>query len=205
MEIIKSGDSNAKLKIDLVSHAARTTLYNAAGNVTDLPTETTLVELKNSIDILIGRTSSVLEKLAAGHIFRSVFSRNSTSAPENVMLFKNGATKSVLFNIFELFFNATAANFWEVYLNPTITDNGTALSAINANTASVITPTAILYDAPTISDVGTLIRAFTLDTNSRFSLSSPLILLAPNHSILLRRVNVGAGNEIRSNWQWTEQ
>lgn len=144
------------------------------------------------------------ERLEAGFSFVSTISRNSTAAPENVFLFRNLGTKTVRFSEFEVYFNNTTFSTWETYLNPTITADGTALTAVNANMTSSNVATATLFDAPTIAAVGTKVRTFATDSNVRSNKQPFGVILGPGDSVFLRRVNVGLGNDLRITFTWTE-
>lgn len=162
------------------------------------------LNIKSSLNGSMIIADNSIERLEAGFSFVSVIQRNSIAAPENIFLFRNLGSKTVRFDDIELYFNTASSVTWEVYRNPTITANGTAVAAINANSGSSNVATATLFDAPTIAGLGTQIRSFLTDPNNRNNKQSYSLILAPGHSILLRRLNVGLGNELGLTFQWTE-
>jgi len=134
-------------------------------------------------------------ELEKGTLFIANINRNSTGAPETVTLLKNEGATSIRIYSADLFYDSNSQ--WELYLNPTITTNGTARPTINLNSGSVLTTSAVLYDAPTVSANGTLLFPFQVAANTRQLAIPGVIILAAGHSLLLRRVNSGAGNLIQ--------
>jgi len=176
------------------------------------PVSTDIDNLTDQIEAMLD-TGSLAENinalndqiaLDAGNVFRSMISRNTAAAPENVMLFRAGPLKRVKFSLFDLFLNSSVFNTWEAYVNPTYSSPGAVIPSVNAKSDSPTLATAVMRDTPAILTLGTRIRVFSMSLNQQFNVDKPLYSLAPNHSILLRRLNVGAGNAMRLNIHWTE-
>lgn len=85
-----------------------------------------------------------------------------------------------------------------IYEAPTITSNGTALTARNANRSSSNTPTLTAYHTPTVSSVGTLLIAQVITgggfgankIGSDISKEEDLFILAKNTDYLFRINNL---------------
>jgi hypothetical protein len=142
--------------------------------------------------------------LRNGNSYRASLSRNSVAAPENMALFRNTGVGYLRIKSIDFFFNVTTSISWEIYLNPTVTANGTIQTTINNKTDAPVGAAGELYDSPTISANGTLIRPFITDTNRRYYSDQVVLLLAPGNSLLFRRLSGGAGNEFRSTIIWDE-
>lgn len=175
--------------------------YATQATLTTRASESTLTGAKTDLDTLLLRTSRELELLENGKLFTSVLSRNSAAAPENMCLFVAGAA-GVATLVIDVTVNVNNP-LLELYLNPAVTANGTALTATNLNRSSRNTPTAVLYDAPTVTGLGTLLHGFMIGTDRTARLTLP-IRLASGDRLLLRRVLTGAGNELRLVYRWGE-
>lgn len=90
-----------------------------------------------------------------------------------------------------------------MYEGTTVSDNGTELTAINANRTSSNTPELTAYHTPTITGVGTPLGAQLIigsgsgqnAVGSAVSSSDDLLILAPNTNYLFRLTNRGAETE----------
>ena len=143
--------------------------------------------------------------LEDGLVFSSIISRVSAGAPENMALFVVGA-KPVHLRRLDIDFGAAGSTLWQLYLNPAVTVNGTAVVATNRSTASVMVPTAVLYDTPTVTALGTLINGFLTTATVQVPLQpiDSFWKLHPGDSLLIRRLNVGAGAQAVLRVRWSE-
>ena len=85
-----------------------------------------------------------------------------------------------------------------LYQGTTVSNNGTALTATNANLNSSNTPEVLAYAGPTVTGVGTLLGGdfVKVGNNSvlgNFDIDSDLLILRPNTNYLLRLTNRGSG------------
>lgn len=203
----------ARLDVVLSSRASETTLAQAdlklsdiktvldALNAKDYATQTTLAGVKGDAASIRLRQPEEFELLENGQLFISTLARNSTAAPENICLFVAGAAGVRTFRL-EVSINATNPLF-ELYLNPTVSANGTALSSVNLNRGSATISTGALHDAPTVTTLGTLFQGFMIGTERSRIVELPIRLQAGDR-VLLRRVLTGAGNELRISVRWGE-
>jgi|GEM_PF-4114484 len=144
-------------------------------------------------------------QLNDGYMFHAEIVRNSLGIPENVALFhNNSATKYILFQNFELFLNSATYATWHISLNPSFSSLGNAQSVTPLKTNSIVIPEGKLYDQPVITATGQNLKSFSTGTDLRNYSRIPIVLLAPGHKLLIRRDNVGVGNEIRINIDWVE-
>lgn len=207
LKALDNGDGTATLKVDTELAVENITLETIKVGSSDgqlsgnrwlkvLPDGTVVATLNGGED-------SALEN---GLAFGSIISRNTAAAPEDMALFVVGA-KPVRLRRLDLDLNAGANTIWQLYLNPTVTANGTAITAINRNTATAVAPTAVLYDAPTIAALGTLINEFLTTASNRTPIQ-PIDAhwkLKPGDRLLVRRVNTGIGTATAIRLRWTEE
>ena len=203
----------ARLDVALSSRASETTLVQAdlklsdiktvldALNANDYATQTTLAGVKGDTAAIRLRQPEDLELLENGQLFISTLARNSTAAPENICLFVAGAAGMRTFRL-DVSINATNPLF-ELYLNPTVSANGTILPAINLNRGSATIPTGVFHDAPTVTALGRLLQGFMIGTERSRPIELPIRLQAGDR-VLLRRVLTGGGNELRISARWGE-
>lgn len=155
---------------------------------------------------LRGLQDEQLLSLNNGNEFIALLNRNTTATPEQVCLFKNGATKKARIRLMISFLNTATFGTFEVYKNPTITANGAAITINNLNTSSTTTSTALFFDAPTISANGTLIYVWAMGTDQRNFVNELNFLIKTSDNLLFRRTGGGgAGNELRFNIIWSEE
>ncbi len=201
------GDGTATLKVDTEISVESITLQNIKVGSSDgqLSGDRWLKVLPDGtvVATLNGGEDSALEN---GLMFGSAVFRLSAAAPENMALFVAG-TNPVRLRRLDIDFNSGGNTIWQLYLNPAVTANGTAVPGINRNTLSPVAPTAVLYDAPTVSGLGTLIDSFLTTAANRAPLN-PIDAqwkLQPGDRLLVRRVNTGAGSETAIRVRWTEE
>jgi hypothetical protein len=88
--------------------------------------------------------------------------------------------------------SASAVTFAKLYLNPTISANGTVASAANLRPAYSTVSVANCYTAPTFSANTNLIS--TIGTSAGFGQSSLLYVLDPGNSVAVNLISpVGSG------------
>lgn len=134
--------------------------------------------------------------------YRNLNSNN----PKDVCYFTNPSNSTYIAR--NIFFTVSCEksvnSLWEIYINPTVTDNGTSQSVTNWNNHDNSTNNILLYRGPTISDPGTLIRKFVLPGNLKeFSTNGPWAEMLPGESVLIRRIQGDTGTII-STWTWSE-
>lgn len=90
-----------------------------------------------------------------------------------------------------------------LYEGTTVSNEGTALSVVNANRTSSNTPDLAAYHTPTITDLGTILGAELIigggsgqnAIGSSVTSNDDLLILAPNTNYLLRLTNRGSETE----------
>lgn len=140
-------------------------------------------------------------ELERGTLFIATLSRDTSGgspAPEALFINEGGTAIRIYRAVMGYRSNAE----WEIYLNPTITANGTLLGKLNLRTGSGNTTSANMYDTPTVTANGTLLYAFHSANSVRESGIPGAIILGPGHSVLLRRVTSGGGNKLNFNVIW---
>jgi len=93
---------------------------------------------------------------------------------------------------------------WRLYINPTVTVNGTAYTPVQLNTSSANTSDALVYTLPTTTDYGTLadIAVVTIGT-----LRNPLdfgIAISDGDSALVTMQASSANNDYFLSIKWAE-
>jgi len=138
-----------------------------------------------------------------GLSFRAVSSRVSAAVTEECFLLIAGANAAHIDKLIVHFGDSGA--LWEIYTGPTVTGNGTALTAIKLNQTSTTAATLAAYSAPTVSDAGTLAGVFqTSGAGGESWVITDFIKLAASQKLLVRRTAAGAGTQIGFTVEWTE-
>jgi len=139
-------------------------------------------------------------------MYKSVITKTVLTDTENFCLFTNalGNKKAAKFIFFEIKQTKAESSTWEIYLNPTVTSNGT-LQTVTIVNDHINTPSTVsLYQGPTVSEKGLLIRRFNVPTHTKeFSTNAPIAQLEPGYSILITRSSKLSGN-VTSTWTWKE-
>lgn len=126
-------------------------------------------------------------------MFTVEFTKSISSNEEDLILFENPSTstKVVRFEVCDIEYAITANSTWKLYLNPTVTSNGTTLTATSTNTS---TPDASVYSVPTISDDGTHLRTFGINKDFDYlPIMFAIIHLHPDNKILLKKTSSEKG------------
>lgn len=177
-----TADQGNPIKTGAVFHSTLPTF--ADGNRTDLQSD--------SRGRLIVTDTNQADVLQSGNFIAdtNAVSISSTSeTPLFLMKNPNGSGKKIVIRLFQIFagLSSTQVSQWRVYLDPTITANGTSLTPQNMYfQTSPPSPVATAFKSPTISANGTFISLF-------FQLAGSLnqpeqnfdFVVDPNHNVLV--------------------
>ena len=147
-------------------------------------------ELDIDIDGRLGINTSDINDARAGCLYlaNTTFISIATGAERDFILLKNPSGSGKVVNIHEIVMtvdeNIGATYRFKLYLNPTITSNGTSITPVNARQVGTVAVSSTVYYTPTISTRGTLVYV------SSWTLSSPTLrfvrlLLDPDNNYLL--------------------
>jgi hypothetical protein len=190
----------------------------------DYATETTLYSLKTTIKVgSTNQTAGGVKYLKVDNFgnvviktldeqavddgvgFVVINSNTSSASPEDVLYLINGFTKTLRITEIAIHnFDTAGASAWDLFLNPTVSNNGTSLIIRNRNTNNTTVSTAAAFRNPTVTNTGVLIWTTTTDGNLKAKILDPHISLSPGDRLLLRRTGSGGGNNQRIMFQWIE-
>lgn len=138
-------------------------------------------------------------------MYQSSFTISLPRASKDIFLFDNPLLPEheVRFGVCRIEYVASENSIWKLYLNPTVTSNGTAQTITNIG--DTISPEAIIYKAPTISADGIHLRSFVVNKGfNYFTLTIPVRFLEAGNKILLKRTSTEKGSPATITLDWTE-
>lgn len=139
-------------------------------------------------------------------MFKGTITKTISGSSEDFCLLINplGSDKAAKLIFFDLEVTKKESTVWELYMSPTITSNGTAISITKLDNHRPGVNSILLFRNPTILTRGLPVRKFTLPSSTQeFSTNGPTAQLEAGESILLRRITTSS-NSIKSNWVWEE-
>lgn len=181
--------------------AANGNFYKDSGDIANFAETINIHSRIKSIDTF-DQLAFDSQTFASGHRFESVADNGIVTAH-----FKTGASECILFYSVE----ATGKCYYGLYLEPTITTNGTAVYAAIRNQAAPISPTAAFYHTPTYSEIGTLALPRMIPASGSPSSKGGLtkteqfVILPANTSVLISITNkAGTAADIAIVADWGE-
>lgn len=126
-------------------------------------------------------------------MYQISFSRSISNQSTDMLLFTNPSSSSIVvrFEPCVIEYEISRDSTWKIYLDPTITSNGTQLTLLNNQSGNI----GLAYRNPVISDDGTLLKSFIINKNYDYtSLVFPMIHLHPDRSILLKKTSSESGS-----------
>ncbi len=94
---------------------------------------------------------------------------------------------------------------FRLYVNPTVSNNGTALPLTVQDQADTSTSLMNVYSSPTVSSKGTLIKHFSVGSNSNsFDLDTEQLVIDPGYSFLITVVGPTLGSTVAIDLSWLE-
>lgn len=139
-------------------------------------------------------------------MFKSIISKTSFQDTEDLCLFKNpvSSLKAAKLIFFSLEYDFKGNSTWEIYVNPTVTSDGTIQTAVKFNSKDNDSNSISLFANPTVSNYNALIRKFLVPSHTQeFSTNAPSAQLEPGESILVRKVTKSSG-KVTNTWTWEE-
>lgn len=155
------------------------------------------------------------QQIINGNGYNVVLSTSFTigSTETNALYFKNnsGSKTVYIFNLFP-FQDPTNGNNWVIfraYFNPTVSANGTSLSAINMVAGSSNTSSANCYSGPTVSARGTMFKIWPSGINNAAAIIQDYpfpnyIVIPPAQSILVTAQCKANGQGMYADIMWYE-
>lgn len=128
-------------------------------------------------------------------MFKSIFTTNSNNTPDNICLFKNSTNslKAGKLLYFKIDSDKSEDITFEIYVNQSITSNGTLVTTKKLDTYYSDTNSILFYRNPVVV-LNIPVRKFLLSSNTKeFSTNLPVEQLDPGQSILVRKITKSLG------------
>ncbi len=138
-------------------------------------------------------------------MYQSTFSLTIPKESTNVLLFKNPtlSTIAVRFETCAIDYETDYDSIWKVYLNPTVTSNGTLQTNINISTT--IASQGLIYKSPVTTADGIHLRSFVINKGfDYFTLLIPVLQLEAGNTILIKKTSSEARNTADIDFKWRE-
>lgn len=161
----------------------------------------------------VAPSTRIEEHTSGGRTFRVstnliTFGLSNNETPVLLITNPNGSGKTLKLNSLNLFTDAQAGGNYDYkwYITPTITSNGTAITAVGSKQTSQNSSVCSFYKSPTISANGTFIDIHTIGTDAASKMVSIGLgaWLEPNNSWLFN-VQWGGSQKIGMTIEFIEE
>jgi hypothetical protein len=185
-------------------------LFDSVGNAIT----STLVGSKQAMDVnVVSSQSSTATAVDLGQSFGLAFDFSLPSAGtfNPVLLLKNPVESGKRIRVTRINVGLTVANvsgIWRVFVNPTTTANGTAITPANLNVGNVSNPATIAqtFTTPTVTANGTSLFRYESgqNMNSTEIIGDALFVLNPGNTMLLTGDPLSNNRNTVITIYWTE-